>query len=209
MPLDPQEFAELVTTAIKTAMAPVVARLVVLEARAAVPGRDGRDGTNGAAGLDGKSGLDGQPGRDGRDGAPGAQGFAGQKGFDGVNGTDGQPGANGRDGTLDNLKAVYDGERTLTLCFKDGTPLDGGVIVLPIPIDRGVYRPESTYEKGDAVTYGGSVFIAQMPTAARPDDASRAWRLAVKHGREGKPGLNGKDGINGRDLTPTADARRY
>lgn len=237
MPLDPQEFAEIVTTAIKAATAPMVARIVALEARAAVPGRDGRDGSPGVAGekgMDGKPGLDGAPGRDGRDGTAGAigekgmdglhgkdglpgldgrdgrdglAGPVGEKGLDGLHGKDGLAGADGRDGTLENLKVLYDGERTLTLCFKNGDPIDGGIVVLPIPLDRGVYRPDAVYEKGDAVTYGGSVFIAQMATTARPEDGSRAWRLAVKHGREGKPGLNGKDGINGRDLT--ADVRRY
>lgn len=204
MSLEPQDFAELVTTAIKVANAPLLARIVALEARAVVPGRDGRDGTNGVAGLDGKTGIDGTAGRDGRDGSPGP---VGPRGLDGIDGTNGQAGINGRDGSLENLKALYDGERTLTLCFKDGTPIDGGVIVLPIPIDRGVYVGGVTYEKGDAVTYGGSFWITPMATSGRPGDGSSPWRLAVKHGREGKPGLNGKDGINGRDLTP--DARRY
>lgn len=204
MSLDPAEFAELVTTAIKAANAPLLARIVALEARAAVPGRDGRDGAAGVPGekgLDGKPGTDGTPGRDGRDGA---RGSVGDKGRDGVHGKDG---VNGRDGTLEHLKVMYDGERTVTLCFKDGTAIDGGVLVFPIPLDRGVYVAGKTYDTGDGVTYGGSYWITPSVTSGRPGDGASPWRLAVKHGREGKPGLNGKDGVNGRDLT--GELRRY
>lgn len=55
-----------------------------------------------------------------------------------------------------------------------------------VPEDRGVWR-EGEYEKGDSVTFGGSVFIAQRDTNDRPE-TSDSWRLAVKRGRDGRDG---------------------
>jgi hypothetical protein len=37
------------------------------------------------------------------------------------------------------------------------------------------------------VSFGGSAFIAQRDTTDKPE-SSDAWRLAVKRGRDGKPG---------------------
>ena len=59
------------------------------------------------------------------------------------------------------------------------------VIKLDTVIDRGVWR-EAEYEKGDAVTYGGSLWIAQDSGAHGAPGTSKAWRLAVKKGRDGK-----------------------
>jgi hypothetical protein len=250
--LDPETLAETIATAMKTATAPLRARIELLEKWAALPPRDGKDGQDGAPGKDAdpsaiielkaevaalafdlqsklteaehvksvtpddlrvvydsakaelaetfqemlakaiaalpkpKDGVDGQPGRDGRDGMPG---IPGTKGMDGAPGANGQDGAPGRDGSLEHLKADYDGERTITLCHKDGAPIDGGVIRLPIPLDRGVWRPEGEYVKGDTATFGGSLFIAQKDEPGKPE-AGDGWRLAVKRGRDGR---NGKD----------------
>ncbi|WP_207950791.1 hypothetical protein [Marinobacter sp. JSM 1782161] len=78
----------------------------------------------------------------------------------------------------------------------------GELFSMPIVIDRGVYRPDHGYEKGDGVSFGGSFWIAQDDDPAGKPGASDGWRLAVKHGRQGKqgePGKNGKDGRPGRD----------
>jgi hypothetical protein len=159
MPLDPQALADLVVQTVQATLRPYAERLAALEARPlSRDGRDGLPGVPGPAGLPGEPGTAGAPGRDGAD---------------------------GQAGTLDNLTAVYDGDRTLTLCFKSGEAIPGGVLELPLVIDRGVYRPETTYRKGDAVTYAGSLHIAQMTTSAKPEDGG-AWRLAVKRGRDGK-----------------------
>ena len=68
---------------------------------------------------------------------------------------------------------------------------------MPWPWDSGVYKRGRIYPKGALVTYNGSIYSAQADTAAtpgQPEPASRAWRLAVKSGRDGTPGKNGKDG---------------
>lgn len=163
-------------------------------------GERGPEGALGPPGLAGEKGLDGiagRDGKDGRDGLPGVPGLQGDRGDKGLDGQDGLNGKDGRDGTLEHLKVAYDGERTITLCFKNGDPIDGGVIQLPIVIDRGVYRPDTAYSKGDGVTWGGSFWIAQCETSAKPGEASpesRAWRLAVKKGADGKQGPMGKTG---------------
>lgn len=56
---------------------------------------------------------------------------------------------------------------------------------LPVVIDRGVYKQGEKYIRGDGVTFGGSWFIAQCETDAKPEE-SPDWRLAVKRGRDGK-----------------------
>lgn len=152
--------------------------------------------------------LEERPMMHGRDGLPGVPGPPGERGEKGL---DGAPGKDGRDGTLEQLKVQYDDERTLRLSVKaTGAPIEGGVIVLPTVIDRGVYQEGRVYAKGDGVTYSGSFWIAQGETDAKPketNEASRTWRLAVKQGAPGKPGpagakgLDGKDGRPGRDLT--------
>lgn len=57
--------------------------------------------------------------------------------------------------------------------------------LLPVVIDRGVYKQGEKYIRGDGVTFGGSWFIAQCDTEAKPEE-SQDWRLAVKRGRDGK-----------------------
>lgn len=65
--------------------------------------------------------------------------------------------------------------------------------VFPVILDRGVFKESESYVKGDAVTWGGSLWIAQGDTSTKPDSANSGWRLAVKRGRDGKDGRNGID----------------
>jgi hypothetical protein len=57
------------------------------------------------------------------------------------------------------------------------------------PLDRGVWKDDGPYTKGDGVTWSGSWFIAQRDTAPgeKPQN-SDAWRLAIKRGRDGADG---------------------
>lgn len=158
------------------------------------PGPKGDAGERGEVGPAGEPGKDGQPGRDGRDGV---QGPAGEKGIDGVNGKDGANGINGRDGTLENLKLVHVSDRVIRFCFKDGTPIEGGEIRLNYPIHRGMFEAGKSYEDGDAVTYGGGLWIAQKGTSAVPgtgDPERTGWVMAAQRGRDGKQGPKGERG---------------
>ena len=100
----------------------------------------------------------------------------------------GEKGAPGRDGTLDQIKMVSDGDRTVTFCFKDGTPIEGGTITFPVDIYRGVFTEGKTYERGDGVTWAGSEWHCHDTTTSKPGDGSKAWTLKVKRGRDGRDG---------------------
>lgn len=161
--------------------------------------KDGRDG------VDGKDGKDGERGEKGADGIGLAGALIDREGNlvvtltngetkalgpvvgrDGERGKDGEPGQDGIG--FDDMTLDYDGERGFTFLFQKGERIEERRFVVPVILDRGVYRAENVYAKGDAVSYGGSVWIAQRETKARPDGSSD-WRLSVKAGRDGKDGV--------------------
>lgn len=195
------------------------------------PGRDGKDGNPGRDGKDGINGVSGENGADGKDGVSLAGAMIdrdgnlvvtlsngehkqlgaviGRDGTDGACGKDGASGADGKDGV--------DGVDGLGFDDLDLVETDDGIVLrftrgdivkefpLPVVVDRGVWR-EGGYRKGNGVTWGGSFWIAKRDTDEKPE-TSDAWRLAVKRGRDGKPGDPGKKGDpgpkgnDGRDLT--------
>lgn len=57
---------------------------------------------------------------------------------------------------------------------------------IPVVDDKGVYRTEAEYMKGDGVTWAGSWWIAQVDKPTDKPGISEQWRLAVKRGRDGK-----------------------
>jgi collagen type III alpha len=127
-----------------------------------------------------------QDGKDGRDGVDGKDGRDGANGVNGVNGKDAVPIELGE---LDfkqqgrELQA-WRGETQL-LAWK-----------LDFIRDCGVYKAGQAYDKGDAVSYGGSLWIAQRDTSAKPE-SDDSWRLAAKRGRDGKDGKEGPPGDRG------------
>ena len=128
-------------------------------------------------------------GRDGRDGLPGVKG---------ADGLDGKDGANGLDGLgFDDLTVEDDGDGNATLKFMRGEQVKEFTIRLPRIVDKGVYRPENAYVKGDGVTWGGSFWIAQKDAPEGKPDGGEGWRLAVKRGRDGKDGEHGQRGERG------------
>jgi hypothetical protein len=75
------------------------------------------------------------------------------------------------------------------LCSTDIFPLEDRVKALearPALVDRGVWKEGETYEAGSAVSFGGSLWLAQRSTSAKPDSPDSGFRLAVKKGRDGK-----------------------
>jgi integrin beta 3 len=93
----------------------------------------------------------------------------------------------GRDGIgFDDMEEVLsDDGRLIIRRYKRGAETKEFHHRVPMIIDRGVYSEEREYATGDAVTWGGSLWIAQAPTAQKPGQ-SDTWRLAVKRGRDGK-----------------------
>jgi len=105
------------------------------------------------------------------------------------------PGRDGKDGLgFDDMVAEYDGERGIVLRFVRGEQVKEFAFTMPVIIDRGVWTEGKSYTAGDAVTWAGSVWIAQKDTDGKPDGGD-GWRLSVKRGRDGKDGVV-------RDLTP-------
>lgn len=158
------------------------------------PGLAGRDGVQGLKGDRGdigpigERGPEGTTGVHGRDGLPGVAGANGLMGERGLPGEKGADGLHGRDGTLEHLQIAYDGERTVTFAFKNGDPVDGGVLRLPIPIYRDMWTDGKQYDTSDIVRYSGSMWFCRQPTTTKPMEGSKAWSLCVLRGRDGKDG---------------------
>jgi len=162
-------------------------------------GKDGRDGIDGKDGSDGLSGKDGAPGRDGRDGQPGVNGKDGAPGLDGKDGAPGVAGKDGADGLgFDDLDVVFEEGKGWLLRFANGSQVKDFPIA--IPFDAGIWQFGKRYSKAAGVTVKGAFWIAQEATTTRPGDgtpeSAKAWRLAVKGGRDGKPGKDGRDGTD-------------
>jgi integrin beta 3 len=168
-------------------------------------GMDGQSGLMGPMGPAGEKGADGLAGRDGRDGLPGPQG---DKGLDGQHGKDGKDGQDGLG--FDDLEETIDPDtRTIIRRHRSGDRVKEFRHKCHFwVIDRGVFAEGRTYEAGDAVTWGGNLYIAQETTSDKPSEMSgqtKSWRLAVRRGRDGKqgpqgpPGQDGKDGKDGQD----------
>jgi len=100
----------------------------------------------------------------------------------------GPPGPPGADGLgFDDYRLEYDGERTITHKWTRGEATAERAIKLPALIYRGVYVDGKGYERGDCVTWGGSLWHCNADTVIRPGDGAPAWTLAVKRGRDAKP----------------------
>jgi hypothetical protein len=166
--------------------------LAEVRALARIPGPPGERGP------EGKSGPSGEKGEKGERGEPGKQGAIGPPGLDGKNGERGPKGENGRNASDLTFLQDYVVEQ-VGRAFKTGTMMtpDGGrtlrwtigdivhEIKTAIVLDAGVWKEGITYAAGDGVTLGGSFFIAQAPTTAKPGK-SDDWRLAVKRGSDGR-----------------------
>ena len=192
-----------VREAIADALAPFTARLVELEARPiGLEGPSGPPGNPGAVGEPGPQGLPGPPGERGQQGPDGERGPAGAQGQPGDRGEKGEPGRDGRDAADLTLLRGFIVEQVaaeVSDIFAKGSMTSpdfgrtwnaafGGKdheIKTGIPLDAGVWTEERGYVAGDTVSHGGSLFIAQNATTAKPGK-SDDWRLAVKRGADGR-----------------------
>ena len=98
-----------------------------------------------------------------------------------VEGKNGEPGLG-----FDDMSIEQTGERQATLKFVRGEQVKTFNLTVPAVIDRGVFKEGQAYTLGDAVTFGGSLWIAQKDTGEKPDGPDTGWRLAVKKGRDGR-----------------------
>lgn len=190
--------APFVREVVAETVAPLVARLAELEAR---PTEKGDPGERGAEGPQGQIGPPGPEGPPGPKGDPGSPGSIGEQGRPGDKGEKGETGRDGRDAAdlamlfkhIDEQIAVVIADVFKAASFTSpdsGRTLHAGIggnvheIKTGIPLDVGVWT-ERTYAAGDSVSHGGSLFIAQCETSAKPGK-SDDWRLAVKRGADGR-----------------------
>ena len=116
----------------------------------------------------------------GRDGLPGRPGSAGEDGRDGA-------------GIIDiRCEPVGKRDHEIVVRLTDGTEMKTPLRFEGMVVDSDVHRPGEAYEKGDAVTHGGSYWIARKDTRTTPGK-SEDWRLAVKRGRDGKDAAEGTE----------------
>lgn len=141
-------------------------------------GRDGKDGVDGAPGEPGAAGKDGADGRDGVDGTDGKDGAPGAAGERGVDGRDGR---DGKDADMQIAVSLVSAEIARQLAAIPTVKGEPGKSI----IYKGVYAAGGEYQEGNAVTYGGSLWIALEDTKEKPGDG-KGWQLAVKRGRDGK-----------------------
>jgi hypothetical protein len=175
---------------------PVDVEDVARRAAALVPkpkdGHDGIDGHNGVGVAGAVIDKDGSLVLTFSDGTMRTLGLvvgkAGEKGEPGEKGSDG---LNGRDGTLEGASFKQIDDRTGQWLRSDGSVL--GTMAISAIEYHGIYASGQSYAKGDAVTHGGSLWIARDATNTRPGDGATAWQLAAKCGRDGIHGKPGKD----------------
>jgi hypothetical protein len=92
-------------------------------------------------------------------------------------------------GIAEEFEETIDDGRTIvrTTVYTDGSESTRTIKTAAV-LDRGVWRA-GCYERGDGVTYAGSLFIAQRETTdSEKPGQSDGWRLAVKRGRDGQDG---------------------
>ena len=163
------------------------------------PPEPGPPGEKGERGEPGEKGADGQDGADGRDGADGSgiadllrdhEGNLVASFTDGrlknLGPIQGKDGKDGRDGFgFEDLDAcVLDDDRTIELSFRRGDEEKAFTFKWPTCIYRNVFREGEQYERGDMVTWAGSLWHCDTPTKDKP--GTESWTLAAKKGRDGK-----------------------
>jgi hypothetical protein len=166
--MSPDEFAQTVITAFKTALAPLTARVAALETHTTSASdvvtmtREMATLRERLAVLETRAPIPGPPGTSGKDGADGL-------GFD-------------------DLDVAHDGERGVTFRFQRGEKVKEIAVAFPCLLYRGTYTPGTSYAAGDVVTLGGSAWHCQKTTTTRPEtfEGAAYWKLMVKRGDKGR-----------------------
>jgi hypothetical protein len=170
---------------------------------APIPGERGIDGSNGSNGRDGRDGADGRdaaqidvlPGIDATRSYPRGT-YARHAGglwraFESTHAMRGWECI--VEGITDESETLLDDGRTLVrrTLYSSGRTFERS-ITMAVVLDKGVYKQDSQYAPGDAVTWAGSIWIAQRRDDAalpygKPSTPGSGWRLAVKAGRDARP----------------------
>lgn len=87
---------------------------------------------------------------------------------------------------VDSVDIEFDGERGVKMqMVKSSGDIVEKAFTIPALVYRGIYKEDDAFQKGDAVTYGGSLFIALKDAPEGRPETSQDWKLAVKRGRDG------------------------
>lgn len=96
----------------------------------------------------------------------------------------------GKDGadafSIDDLTITDDGHGKVTFIYARGDLRKTFEVQLPRFEDKGVFRDSGIYQKGDGVTSGGSLWIAQCDVPSGRPGMGDDWRLAIRRGQDGK-----------------------
>lgn len=87
---------------------------------------------------------------------------------------------------FEDIEIAHDGERRFCFRLVRGDEVKEFPFRLPAVIYRQVFKEGTDYEQGDAVTFGGSLWIAEKDDPAGKPGLSDDWTLAAKKGRDGK-----------------------
>lgn len=81
-----------------------------------------------------------------------------------------------------------DGERNFTVSvLRAGGHSDRKTFSVPVMLYRGVFKIGETYQPGDTVTWGGSLWHCDACSSDKPGEiGSKGWTLAAKRGRDGR-----------------------
>lgn len=185
------------------AIAPLLERLAVLEARSPMkgekgergdPGQDGLDGERGQPGADGKPGEIGPRGEKGDKGEDGQPGAAGRNGDKGERGEKGEPGRDGRDGLTPDVAAIAAEIKAQVLAAV--------IAAIPPPVKGDKGEPGRDGADGkDGLTPDMGVLAAEVRTQVL---ASLPPPVRGEKGERGDPGRDGQDGRPGTDWDPVA-----
>jgi integrin beta 3 len=159
------------------------------------PGKDGTHGNDGAPGEPGERGEQGEPGLDGKDGRDGQPGVPGRDGKDGAMGLNGKDGKDGL--TLNDLEVEQIDDRSLRITLASGEIVKAVEWKMPVPIYRGAFSAEKTFERGDEVNFGGQVYIAVKDAPQGRPGTSEDWQMRTRRGRDGRDGAQGSPGERG------------
>jgi hypothetical protein len=154
-----------------------------------INGKDGRDGTNGRDALD----LEVLPEIDEARGYPRGtyarhagglwrsfESTLGMRGWECI-----------VEGVADETETLLDDGRTVVrrTIYSSGRVFERSASAATV-LDKGVYKADVPYAPGDAVTWAGSLWIAQRREASlpygKPSTPGSGWRLAVKAGRDAR-----------------------
>ena len=135
--------------------------------------------TRAVEGPPGKDGRDGIDGKDGKDGERGPPGEKGERGADGLHGRDGAPGPQGERGA-DGIASRAELESLIEQRFAELQ------VRTFADLYQGVFDEKKHYTRGQLATCGGSLWLSQTETRAKPGEGNSDWKLIVKRGTDAK-----------------------